>query len=74
MMGTPCRHCGSPARGRPCYWAYDRPDEHASFDAPCDVDIYHERIDASNLRVRRIWLAVVSVVGIGIVWWALGGR
>jgi len=54
-----CRHCGSPAKGNPCFWSIDKPKEWAGFDPPCYGDEHDERVALGERRLRRWWTAIV---------------
>ena len=71
--GTPCRHCGSPAKGHPCWY------ERASFekhDPPCQRE---DRADARLTQRRRESLAtfvagLCIVVSGAVIWLVFKGN
>jgi hypothetical protein len=55
-----CRHCKSPARGNPCWYFLDHPEQvEPGADPPCIDDSYSEeyedRMDGRRKRRRRAW-------------------
>lgn len=53
--GRVCRHCGSPARGNPCWGLPADPN----FDPPCYDDSYHETIAENRRANMRFGLGVL---------------
>ena len=68
-----CAHCGSPARGNPCFERIDRADfyRRSGADAPCECD---EARDCAERRARRkeraalAWLGIVLAIGAAWIW------
>lgn len=72
-----CRHCGSPARGNPCWWLLRVPQERAEevrrsgADSPCDCDAYmddaYHRERAFSLRLSAEVLAASVLIAVFII-------
>lgn len=62
-MSRACRHCGSPARGNPCWWGFKDPAAsiHGG-DPPCACDEYAERHE----RRESAFVRNLLLIGIGI--------
>lgn len=52
--GAPCRHCGSPAKGRPCWYERAPFEKH---DPPCEGEA-----SAKAARVRERWAILSNLV------------
>lgn len=66
-----CRHCGSPARLRPCWWEYALKRQGITYDPgggdpPCEGDEYDENM-RSLARRRRVWPLIIIVAGIAFI-------
>lgn len=64
-----CVHCGSPAKGNPCYWLVDRSHDvvASGADSPCDWEIQaeHDAYRARYVRRRRLRKLIVTAIVIG---------
>lgn len=62
--GRACRHCKSPARGRPCWWHLDHPDyARRGEDPPCVIDDYA----AAAKRGRRRGVLTAAAVAAAVL-------
>jgi len=52
-----CRHCGSPARGNPCWYFINHP-KYSGSDPPCAEDDYYE-----NERPHP-WITITVIVSL----------
>jgi hypothetical protein len=72
-MSKPCRHCGSPARNNPCWYALDRPEYVAGGgDPPCVDDIWAEQSMARERRLKRklALIGAASAITLAVVLFA----
>jgi hypothetical protein len=71
--GKPCRHCGSPAMGNPCWYYTDYPS--SGGDPPCEYMPDYEAARARRVsfqrRVHILRLVAISGGVIAIITWLL---
>jgi hypothetical protein len=74
-MARPCRHCGSPARFNPCWYALENP-EYATGggDPPCIEEMWVEesmsRERKFNRNIRAIGLGAAAML-IALIWYGV---
>ena len=50
-----CRHCGSPAKGNPCWWSMKNPERANQDEPPCMDDFDIEQYKARERRRHKLF-------------------
>jgi hypothetical protein len=67
-VGNACRHCGSPARGHPCWHYISRDYDETDAPAPCVLEQQREEYEAGR---RTAWVIGAFLAAMAIGSWLM---